>query len=73
MTKEFQYMKEGLAADLVELLMDDFQLDITTAMKTLYESDTYSKLCVPSTGLYFQAPRYVYSLLKSELETGQIS
>ena len=70
MTKEFKYLKEGLTSDITEYLMDDFGLDMKTAMNTLYESDTYSKLCEPSTGLYFQGSRYVYTYLQNELQTG---
>lgn len=68
--KEFKYLKEGLASDMVELLMKDYQLDMSAALHILYESDTYSKLNDPSTGLYFQGSRYVYSFLQNELQTG---
>lgn len=73
MTKEFKYQKEGLTADLVEFLMKDYQLPMTTALNTLYESDTYSKICQPSTGLYYQSSRYVYSYLQNELRNGCLS
>lgn len=72
MTKEFKYLKEGLTSDLVEFLMKDYNLDITSALTTLYDSDTYSKLNDPLTGLYFQSSRYVYSFLKNELRTGTV-
>lgn len=70
MTKEFKYLKEGLASDIVQFLMKDYNLDIQTALRTLYDSDTYSKINDPSTGLYFQGSRYVYSYLQNELKTG---
>lgn len=70
---EYKYMKEGLTADLVELLMKDFHLDYRKAMEILYESDLYGKLCDPTTGLYFQGALYVYSFLKSELQKGVLS
>ena len=68
MTKEFKYLKEGLSSDIVEFLIDDYGLDIERALNTLYESETYSKISEPSTGLYFQSSRYVYSYLQDELQ-----
>lgn len=72
MTKEFKYLKEGLASDIVQFLMQDYDLDMHTALSTLYDSDTYSKICDPATGLYFQGSRYVYSYLQNELQTGLV-
>lgn len=72
MTKEFKYQKEGLTSDLVQFLMQDYGLDIQTALETLYDSDTYSKICDPATGLYFQGSRYVYSYLQNEIQTGMV-
>ena len=72
MTKEFKYLKEGLTSDIVQFLMKDYNLDIHTALSTLYDSDTYSKISDPSTGLYFQGSRYVYSYLQNELKTGTV-
>lgn len=70
---EFQYMKETISADLAELLSNDFGMTITEALDTLYESETYVKLCNPDTGLYIQSSLYIYSILKLELKTGTIA
>lgn len=72
MTKEFKYMKEGLTSDIVQFLMKDYGLDMQTAFSILYDSDTYSKISDPSTGLYFQGSRYVYSYLQNELKIGMV-
>ena len=69
---DFNYMKEALAADLAELLAKDFDMTITEALDTMYGSETYSKLCDPNTGLYFQSSQYVYSFLKNELLTAKL-
>jgi hypothetical protein len=69
---DFNYMKEALATDLAELLAKDFDMTITEALDTLYSSETYTKLCNPNTGLYFQSTLYVYSFLKNELLTAKI-
>lgn len=65
-------MKEALAADLAEFLAKDFDMTITEALDAMYGSETYSKLCDPNTGLYFQSSQYVYSFLKNELLTTKL-
>ncbi len=72
MTKEFKYLKEGLASDIVKFLMHDYELDLHSALSTLYDSDTYSKISDPATGLYLQGSRYVYTYLQNELQTGMV-
>ncbi len=69
---DFNYMKETLAADLAEFLAKDFDMTITEALDAMYGSETYSKLCDPNTGLYFQSSQYVYSFLKNELLTAKL-
>ena len=69
---DFNYMKEALATDLAELLAKDFDMSITEALDALYSSETYTKLCNPNTGLYFQSTLYVYSFLKNELLRAKI-
>lgn len=73
MTKEFQYLKEELTSDLIELLVKDYNLDIKDAIKTLYESETYTKLNDSNTGLYMQGSLYVYSYLQTELNLGKLN
>lgn len=70
---DFKYMKEAIATDLAELLARDFGMDIAESLDTLYNSETYTKLSNPNTGLYFQSAQYVYSFLKNELNTGTIA
>lgn len=72
MNADFIYQKECLTADLIEYLMEDYKINMHEAMNVLYESDTYLKICEPSTGLYFQSSKYVYSYLTSELDNGQL-
>lgn len=71
--QEIKYMKETIAADLIGMLMDDYQMDIKSAFESLYTSETYAKLSDTSTGLYFQSSGYVYSYLKTEMVTGRLS
>ncbi len=73
MNGNFEYMKEGLAVDIAELLMKEYNMTMQEALDVLYGSDTYAKLCNSATGLYYQSALYVYSYLKNELETGVMS
>lgn len=70
---DFKYMKEAMATDLVELLSTDFGMSIAEALDSLYNSETYAKLTLKATGLYFQSTLYVYSFLKNELTTGKFA
>ena len=70
---DFEYMKEALATELVELLIDEYEMTIPEALDILYFSETYKKLCDINTGLYFQSAMYVYSYLKNEITTGVMS
>lgn len=72
MDSNFEYMKEAMATDLAEMLVEDYRMTAADALDTLYSSETYQKLSDSATGLYFQSPKYVYSYLKHELETGKI-
>lgn len=72
MSNSFEYLKESLATDLAELLVKNYNMTMQEALDTLYGSETYTKLCNPETGLYFQSSMYVFSYLKHELETGII-
>lgn len=73
MNKEVTYMMECMAKDLVLLLVERNGMELETALRTLYTSDTYSKLKDERTGLYFQSPLYVYDFLKKEIITGKLA
>ena len=70
---EFEYMKEGLVKDMAMLLIEERGMSMADALDTIYLSDTYTKLCDPNTGLYYQSTRYVLSFIISEIETGKIA
>lgn len=73
MSAEFKYLKDAVAADMIRFLVEDFNLSLSEALEILFDSETYNKLCNPSTGLYFRGSKYVYSFLKNELQTGVFS
>jgi len=71
MSEYFQYLKEGLVADLVNKVMEDYHLGIEDALDVVYSSALFEKLSDPDTGLYKQGSVYVYSFLKDELASGR--
>lgn len=71
MSEHFQFLKEGLIADMVGLIMADYNLDMETALDVVYSSDTFRKLSDPATPLYKEGPAYVYSFLQDELRNGK--
>ena len=64
---EFRYLKESLTKDLIAMLMEKQGMDMESAFKKYYTSQTYQNIINPETGLYFQSPGYVYSYLEEEL------
>ena len=52
---------------LTEYLVLDNNIDITAALKIVYESKIYQQLQDIEGGLYAQSPSYIYELLKKEL------
>jgi hypothetical protein len=72
MSEHFQYLKEGLVADLVSRVMEDYHLDMKKALDVVYSSVLFEKLSDPDTGLYKEGPAYVYSFLKDELALGRL-
>lgn len=71
--KEKEYMIESIAKDLIILLIEKHGMDTGTALRTLYNSDTYAKLEDENTHLYYQSSLYVYDFLNNELLTGKFS
>ena len=66
------YMNECNVRDLVLLAMEERGMSLHEAMDAVYNSETYAKMMMPETGLYFQSPVYIYSYLDRELSTGKM-
>ena len=60
---DFQFMVESLERDMATILVQEQGMTIHQALDNIYQSPLYDKLHNPSTGLYFQSPRYVLSIL----------
>jgi hypothetical protein len=67
---QIKMMQEDLYAELVALLMERWHYPMETALDTLYNSETFSRLQDKNTGLYYQSPGYIYSYLENELTQG---
>ena len=70
--KNAQYLFEGISADVVRYLVERDGMDLSEAISTFHNSETFAKLEDFSTGLYIESPAYVYDLLLSELKNGRL-
>ena len=70
---QIECMIEDLSSEIIRILMEEWQYNMTQAMEIYYNSDTFERLSDATTGLYYQSAGYVYDFLKKELTTGQVS
>lgn len=70
--KQINYLTEGITKDIISYLMEDEMLSINEAIALFYNSETFTKLSDPATGLYAESSAYVYEILKTELKMGKI-
>ena len=73
MTKQTKHLIEGITKDIIAYLMEDNQMDISSAISLFYNSETFAKLSDESTGLYIESSAYVYEILKGEMKMGRIT
>lgn len=70
---EKEEMKNDMVKELAIMLTENHNnLSTEQALSLIFNSDTYQKLLDDKTRLYFQSPRYVFSVLANELQTGKI-
>ena len=70
---EREQMTLNMVKSLALLLVEDNPgLSTEQALSLVINSDTYQRLLLAGTRLYYQSPRYVYSFLDSELKTGMV-
>jgi hypothetical protein len=74
MTKEdkIEILTESIIDKMTEYLIEDFQLNIPSAMNVIYNSLTLELLQNKNTDLYARSPGYVYYILKNEYQTGKM-
>lgn len=71
MDKDFEFLKEAMAVDLANMLVEKLNVSVEDALDMLYNSETYRFLSQKKTGLYFQSPKYVYTYLEEEIRRGR--
>lgn len=71
--KTFQYLFEGISADVVRYLIERDGMTLQEAILTFHNSETFACLEDSETGLYIESPAYVYDLLLSELRHGKLT
>lgn len=71
MSKREQLM-EYITQDIVAFLADDRGLDYAEAMRIFYTSKIYERILDEDTGLYLEGSAYIYDILKTELERGEL-
>ena len=70
---EQEQMKMDMVKNLALLLIEqDSTLTMEQALSIVFNSDTYQKLMIDDTRLYYQSPRYVFSFLDNELKIGKL-
>ncbi len=61
------FLINHIVDEMTGFLMSDFNLELASSLKKIYESDLYEKLQDEKLDLYIQSPSYVYELLKAEI------
>lgn len=64
--REIEMLVEGIAADVLQILVSKDGYSLEEALDYLYKSRTFHALERPETGLYYQSPVYIYDCLQSE-------
>lgn len=67
MTNKALYLIEGITKDIITYLMQDYNINLSSAINIFYNSKTFEKLSDESTSLYIESSAYVYEILKTEL------
>lgn len=66
---EFQYVKERLLMQMIQILIEEQHLSLEEAMDRVYTSELFEKLSNPDTGLFTQSARYLLSYLNESPAT----
>ena len=66
--QQIEIMKEELAVELADWLMETYSYSAEEALDILYTSETFDRLQDSATGFYYQSVGYVASFLRNEVE-----
>ena len=62
-----EFLINRIVDKLTEFLVIDSSIDLTDALKVVYNSKVYEQLQDSEGDLYVQSPSYIYELLKQEM------
>ena len=68
-----EFLINRIVDKLTEFLVVDSAIDLTDALKVVYNSKIYQQLQDIDGDLYVQSPSYIYELLKQEMKENQYS
>lgn len=63
-----EFLVNRVVDKLTEFLVVDSNIDITEALKVVYNSKVYQQLQDSEGDLYVQSPSYIYEMLKQEMD-----
>ena len=66
--QQIEIMKDELAVELADWLMENYGYTAAEALDILYTSETFDRLQNSATGSYYQSVGYVASFLQNEVE-----
>lgn len=68
-----EIMKDDMVAKLAILLIEEgLAKNMTDALDTVINSETYQRVTDDKAALYYQSPRYVFEFLRNELSVGKV-
>ena len=62
------FLTNRIVDKLTEFIVNDYDIEITSALKIVYQSKIYQLLQDKDGDLYSQSPSYIYELLKLEID-----
>lgn len=62
------FLTNRIVDKLTEFIVNDYDIEITSALKIVYQSKIYQLLQDKDGDLYSQSPSYIYELLKPEID-----
>ena len=66
--QQIEIMKDKLAVELADWLLETYGYTAAEALDILYTSETFDRLQNSATGFYYQSVGYIASLLQNEAE-----
>ena len=66
--QQIEIMKDELAVELADWLMESYGYTAAEALDILYTSETFDRIQISVTGFNYQSVGYVASFLRNEVE-----